>query len=68
MILSTIKKIQDEKMLSNKHPSYVMFIELYQALDGYTKEDLKKELSKLYKGGFINAGVTINDGYIELKE
>lgn len=66
-VLEIIKRMEEEKRQAKKAPSHVMFIDLQREciVSGMSKEELSKELNRLYKAGEIDTGKTINDRYIK---
>jgi hypothetical protein len=67
-IINTLKKMLKERERQNKHPIYVLYIDLERELSTIAPCILKDTLKELWKEKTIKAGRTINDTYIKLQQ
>jgi len=67
-IISTLKKMLEERKRQNKHPIQVLYFDLERELPAIAPNILKNTLRKLWEEKTIKAGRTINDTYIKLQE
>jgi len=62
IVLEVLQELTDSKKTVNKSPSFVLDMELHQAIT----ERVKQALRELYKTKHVQVGRTINNNYMEL--
>ena len=63
-IIEIINQIEEDKKQRNVFPTHACFLEILM-IHG-NRDELKKELNRLYVNKEIKIGNTVNDKYVEL--